>query len=130
MKKSTKKALTYFAISASLFATGVAVAGPGGGGGGGIGTVAATVTSQFGALAKLITAGSYIGGLGAAIGGIMKLKAHKDNPTQIPIGTPIFLIVVAVLLLFLPSLMASSGKTLFTNGGKTAGVAGITSFQS
>jgi intracellular multiplication protein IcmD len=54
---------------------------------------------------KLITAGSYLAGLGFSIGAIMKFKQHKDNPTQVPIGTPIALVFIAAALLFFPTLM-------------------------
>jgi intracellular multiplication protein IcmD len=64
-------------------------------------------------LAKLIAAGSYVGGLGFALGAIMKFKAHKDNPTQIPVGTPIALLFIAAALIFLPTIFSSTGTTLF-----------------
>ena len=67
----------------------------------------ANVTSSLN-VTKLITAGSYVAGLGFAIGSIFKFKQHKDNPTQIPIGTPIALVLVSAAELFLPSLATSS----------------------
>ncbi|MFY7697385.1 MAG: type IV secretion protein IcmD [Legionella sp.] len=95
-----------------------------------IGTVASNITSTFEKLAKLITAGSYLAGLGFSIGAIMKFKQHKDNPTQIPIGTPIALVFIAAALLFLPSILGVAGATMFgSSGGKTAGPAG-TVFES
>lgn len=75
-----------------------------------LGSMASTITSSFTNLTKLITAGSYVAGLGFSIGAIMKFKQHKDNPTQIPIGTPIALVFVAAALLFLPSLATSSSS--------------------
>ena len=76
-----------------------------------IGSIAASITQSFTNLAKLITAGSYIAGFGFSIGAIMKFKQHKDNPTQIPVGTPIALIFIGAALLFLPSILAAHGKT-------------------
>ena len=91
-----------------------------------IGNVATTITKSFKSLTKLITAGSYLAGLGFAIGAIMKFKQHKDNPTQIPIGTPIALIFIAAALLFLPSILGVTGYTMFgASGGKTAGPTGM-----
>ena len=52
-----------------------------------LGKMASSITGSFTSLTKLITAGSYLAGLGFSIGAIMKFKQHKDNPTQIPIGT-------------------------------------------
>lgn len=90
-----------------------------------IGGMASSITQSFTSLAKLITAGSYLAGLGFSIGAIMKFKQHKDNPTQIPIGTPIALVFIAAALLFLPSILGVTGSTMFgTSGGTTAGPGG------
>lgn len=95
-----------------------------------LGTVAETITNTFDSLAMLITAGSYIAGLGFAISGILKFKAHKDNPQQVTIGAPIALIFVAAALIFLPSILGVTGNTLFgTNAGVSGGVTGITTFD-
>ena len=81
----------------------------------------------FTSLTKLITAGSYLAGLGFSIGAIMKFKQHKDNPTQIPIGTPIALVFIAAALLFLPSILSVTGYTMFgSSQGNTAGPTGST----
>ncbi len=90
-----------------------------------IGAMASSITASFTNLTKLITAGSYLAGLGFSIGAIMKFKQHKDNPTQIPIGTPIALVFIAAALLFLPSILGVTGATMFgSSGGKTAGPTG------
>lgn len=90
-----------------------------------VGGMASSITSSFTNLTKLITAGSYLAGLGFSIGAIMKFKQHKDNPTQIPIGTPIALVFIAAALLFLPTILGVTGATMFgSSGGKTAGPEG------
>lgn len=90
-----------------------------------IGGMASQITQSFTNLTKLITAGSYLAGLGFSIGAIMKFKQHKDNPTQIPIGTPIALVFIAAALLFLPSILGVTGATMFgASGGKSAGPKG------
>lgn len=94
----------------------------------GIGSVAQNVTTNLANVARLITAGSYVVGMAFAVGAIVKFKAHKDNPTQIPIGTPIALLFVAAALIFLPTIFKVSGSTLFGQSGTVAGVSGITSF--
>ena len=76
-----------------------------------IGDIASSITGSFTNLTKLITAGSYLAGLGFSIGAIMKFKQHKDNPTQVPIGTPIALVFIAAALLFLPTILSVSGET-------------------
>ncbi|QMT60965.1 type IV secretion protein IcmD [Legionella sp. PC997] len=91
-----------------------------------LGEMAETITGSFTNLAKLITAGAYLAGLGFSIGAIMKFKQHKDNPTQIPIGTPIALVFISAALLFLPSFLGVTGTTMFgSSGGQTAGPNGV-----
>ena len=76
-----------------------------------VGDIAESITGSFSSLTKLVTAGSYLAGLGFSVGAIMKFKQHKDNPTQIPIGTPIALVFVAAALLFLPSILDEASTT-------------------
>ena len=94
----------------------------------GIGSVAAQVTSNVANIAKLVTAAAYVAGMACVVGAILKFKAHKDNPTQIPIGTPIALLFVGAALIFAPTVFQVSGSTLFGASGKAGSVSGITSF--
>ena len=90
-----------------------------------LGGMASTITQSFTNVTKLITSFSYLGGLAFFIAAILKFKQHKDNPTQIPIGTPIALTFVAAALLFLPTILGIAGATMFgSSGGSTAGPTG------
>lgn len=89
-----------------------------------LGSMAAKVTKSFAQIGLLITSGSYIAGLAFSVGAIMKFKQHKDNPTQIPIGTPISLVLIAAALLFMPTLLKSIGSTMF-GAASTAGSTGV-----
>lgn len=91
-------------------------------------TIASNLTGTFGALAQLITAISYIAGMGFGLASIMKFKAHKDNPTQIPIGTPVALLFIAAALMFLPTLFGVAGTTIFGSQAKVGGVSGVSTF--
>ena len=91
-----------------------------------LGTMASSMYGTFARVGNAITGGSYIAGLAFSIGAIMKFKQHKDNPTQIPIGTPISLVFIAAALLFLPSILSIAGFTMFGVQGSTAGPTGIT----
>lgn len=89
-----------------------------------LGAVAQNITGSMKDVAELITAAAYVAGLGFAVAAILKFKAHKDNPQQIPVGTPIALLFIAAALIFLPSLLGVSGQTVFGSGaeaGKTSG---------
>ena len=77
------------------------------------GSGVATNINGLASLAQLITAGSYVGGLAFAIGAIMKFKAHKTNPTQTTISTPITLLFIAAALILTPAIFQSAGGTLF-----------------
>lgn len=92
--------------------------------------VVSNVTSAGASLAQLITGIAYLGGLGFAMGSILKFKQHKDNPTQIPIGTPIALLLVAAALMFLPTVFRIAGTTVFGAGAQSGGFTGVTSILS
>jgi len=93
---------------------------------GDLANLSSTIYTNFANLSKLITAGSYVAGLGFSIASIMKFKAHKDNPTQVQVGTPIALVMIAAALLFLPSILKTTGLTLFsTTGGTVASSTGV-----
>ncbi len=96
-----------------------------------LGAVAEIVIRSFSSLAKLITAVSYVAGMGFAIGSIMKFKAHKDNPTQVPVGTPIALIFIAAALIYLPTIFTVVGASLFGSSieQQVGGVGGESKFS-
>ena len=120
MNRHSKRVLVFVACLGLM-----AIAGEVAAGSQTIGGMASSITGSFKSLAKLITAGSYLAGLGFSIGAIMKFKQHKDNPTQIPIGTPIALVFIAAALLFMPSILGVAGATMFgSGGGSTAGPTG------
>jgi intracellular multiplication protein IcmD len=45
-----------------------------------------------------------VAGLGFLIASLLKFKQHKENPTQVPIGTPIAMVIVGVALLYTPNI--------------------------
>ena len=89
-----------------------------------IGGIADNIRKSMAGLGKLIVSGSLIAGMGFAVGAILKFKQHKDNPTQIPVGTPIALIFIAAALIFMPSLFGSLGKTVFGDTPKQGNIEG------
>ena len=91
-----------------------------------LGDVADNLTLSFGSLAHLITSLGFVLGLGFFVAAIMKFKQHKDNPTQIPIGTPVALVFIATALIFMPTLLDVMGVTLFGAGnGLVGGPSGV-----
>ncbi len=110
--------MVFFYADSALAAEGAAAEG-------GLSSIADNVTSNLGSLATLISAASYIVGIGFALAGMVKFKAHRDNPTQVPLSAPIVLLFVGIGLVFLPSIIKSAGTTLFGGGEKiTSGSSG------
>ncbi len=93
-----------------------------------LGSVASNVTGTFAKLTQLITASAYIGGMGFSVGAIMKFKAHKDNPAQTPIGQPVGLLIVAMALLFLPTILGITGNSIFGTTATQSTNKGVTTF--
>lgn len=94
------------------------------GGGQSLGDVAKNITGTMTNVGKLITAASYVAGVGFALMGMLKFKAHKDNPQQVPLSQPIVLIMIAAGLVFLPSLISTAGQTVFGGSQKSADTQG------
>ena len=89
-----------------------------------LGDMAGQLVGQFENIGQLMIGTAYIAGIGFGISAIFKFKQHKDNPTQVPVGTPFALLAISVLLVFLPSLYSPAGKSIFggnLTGGGTKG---------
>lgn len=83
------------------------------------GAVFVSSPNSFANSKDAVTSESYLAALGFAVGAIMKFKEHKDDPTQVLIGTPIGLVFVAAALLFLPTILGVTGSTMFGGSGGT-----------
>ena len=83
--------------------------------------MASNLKAQFRAIGELMTGTAYIAGIGFGISAIFKFKQHKDNPTQVPIGTPFALLAISVLLVFLPGLYKPAAKSIY---GTTTNIGG------
>ena len=90
----------------------------------GIAKVAKNITGNIKALGELVLSIAWIAGLFFFFSGAVKFKAHRDNPQQTPLAAPIVLIVVGVLLIWLPSLVTTSGETVFGESGQQGGFSG------
>ena len=85
------------------------------------GGMASSLNDNFSAISALMINTAYVAGIGFGISAIFKFKQHKDNPQQIPIGTPFALLAVSILLVFLPGLYTPAAKSIY---GTTKGVSG------
>lgn len=91
---------------------------------GSIGEMATRVTQSFEGIGKLMIAISYLAGIGFVLAAIFKFKQHKDNPTQIPLGTPLAMLVIGIVLVFLPAIFGPAGKSIFGDAAKPGGFQG------
>lgn len=121
-----KALLPIMTVCALFYVTGAFAqdAPPAGAGGTGLGGIADNVVKAFEPLGKMLVGMSYLCGIGFAMAGIFKFKQHKDNPTQIPVGTPIALMLIGVALVFLPNWFMPGGETLFGKDAKAGGYTG------
>lgn len=91
-----------------------------------IADIANIVASSFASIGKLMIATSYISGIGFSIAAIFKLKQHRDNPTQVPVGAPIALLAIGVILIFLPGVVGPIGETMFGSSNLESMAGGFT----
>ena len=124
--KSFFKVVAVFLLfySGYIFADACSGAGTGSGTNQSLKDIACSIMGSFQALGQLMIALSYLSGLGFAIAAIFKFKQHKDNPTQIPVSTPIALLGVGVVLIFLPGIVTPVGYTIFGSGASLEEMAG------
>ncbi len=124
--KKTKPLLSLTGYFCALFALSLTshIVLASSGAGQSIGDVAANVTGTMSNVAKLITAGSYVAGVAFALMGMLKFKAHKDNPQQTPLSQPIVLLAIAAGLVFLPSLISTTGQTIWKGGVRATDTGG------
>jgi intracellular multiplication protein IcmD len=82
----------------------------------GVASVACRVFSNLNAIGVLLLGASYIAGMAFGIAAIVKFKAHKENPTQVPLSQGIVLLFVGAALIGIPSVYTLTTKTLFVSG--------------
>lgn len=89
-----------------------------------IGQIARNIMGSFQDLGELMIAMAYLSGFGFTVSAVFKFKQHKDNPTQIPVSTPLALLFVGIVLIFLPGIIKPTGFTIFGTDAKLDDMAG------
>lgn len=77
-----------------------------------IGDVATNISNSLGGITELIIGISVVAGLAFGVAAIFKFKQHRDNPQQVPLGQPLALLAIAVMLLWLQFLLQATGRTM------------------
>ena len=62
---------------------------------------------------------AYTAGIALVLGSLFKFKQHKDNPTQIPVGTPVTLMLIGAAMLAFPGVINLAGQTLLPTADGT-----------
>lgn len=91
------------------------------GGGGGIASIASNVNNALSAIATMMAQVGFLAGFIFLMAGFAKLKQHKDNPTQVPVGTPIMMFVIGAGLMFVGNFIQPLGETLFGSDAEVGG---------
>lgn len=89
-----------------------------------VGDIARNLTSSTTDVTKAVGAISTACGFVMAFIGALKFKAHKDNPREVPISMPIVYLIVAALLLFLPTLITTTAVTVLGADAQSQGMNG------
>lgn len=79
-------------------------------------TVDDVVTNLFGptiALGRMMHALFFCAGVGFVVGAMIQYKAHRDNPSQVRISTPILLLILGLVLLIVPLLSMQGTASFF-----------------
>lgn len=82
----------------------------------GLGKTVTKVTGQLANVRQLIIYVAYVAALGFVFAGVVKFKAHRDNPTQVPLSAPIVLLVVGILLGSIPQVLDIGSESVFEEG--------------
>ncbi len=83
-----------------------------------IGTLAEQMVTSIAPIVDLIVAVCYVAGIGFAGAGVLKFKQHKENPQQVTLGVPFMLLFIGIALVWLPTLITTTGATMFGTGAE------------
>jgi len=77
------------------------------------GAVADNVYGQLSSFSKLALGAMFLAGIGVAAGAAFKFKAHSENASQVPLKVPLFWMIVAIILIAIPTFLSVGRATLF-----------------
>lgn len=103
-RKKILLAVGLFSLAGLAFASGDALT---------LGGIADNIRKNLSALVNLVYGVAGFVGILFLLTGIVKFKAHRDNPTQVPMTAPIVLVVIGSALIFLPTLAGIAGESIF-----------------
>ena len=78
-----------------------------------LGDIGGNVASSFAGASVAVEAFAYIAALVFVIIGILKFKAHRDDPRSNPLGTAVAMWLCAALFAFSPMVIGTAGVTIW-----------------
>lgn len=78
-----------------------------------VSTIVTKVQGSLTSVVSLVSMVAYVAGFCFFLASIMKFKQHKDNPTQVPVGTPVSMIVMGAALMFAGNFIQPLGQSIF-----------------
>ncbi|MBM4222728.1 MAG: hypothetical protein FJ161_02875 [Gammaproteobacteria bacterium] len=88
-----------------------------------LGDLAVNFTTQLPPFQYLITGFSYILGIAFVMSGALKIKQHKENPTQSPLSAAAVFIAAGALLVYLPTTVQYLAVSFFGSYSEETGMA-------
>ena len=89
-----KKSLLLLTVLASFYSVALADASLGG--------MANAALAPVVGVGKILSDLSIVAGIGLLFGSVVQYRAHRENPTQVRLSTPVFLIIAGAALILLP----------------------------
>ncbi len=85
-----------------------------------IGGIANNINNSVSGVQLLVQGGAFLIGVCLVVAGLLKLKAHKENPQQTPLGLAMVFLVVGALLTAIPSVLLTLQYTVWNGQQNTA----------
>ncbi len=78
-----------------------------------LGELAGNILIPTTGLGNLVVLASYVAGVGLILGAILQYRAHRENPQQIRLSTPVALLILGLALIIIPWLSSHSLSASF-----------------
>jgi hypothetical protein len=88
--------------------------------------LSANVANQIGTIPKMLSMGAYVAGAGIGMNGVLKLRAHSENPGQTPISHGAGRLAAGGALIALPWVLSNAVNSL----GATSTGGSVTGFKT
>lgn len=85
-----------------------------------LGDVANNLLGPTRGITELMYGVSYVAGAGMLVMALMQYKAHRDNPSQVRLGTPIAFLIFGLIFIFIPLVSRYSTSSRYVTAHERA----------